>query len=120
MKKSDLEKTFELQLRKYRLPIWESEYHFALDVSRKWRFDFAWPEFKLAVELNGLMVKYHEGRRVVATGHASLDGIIKDYDKLNAAVILGWSVLSFAQSHVASTAAIDMTQRALTAKGWIR
>src|SRR5271155_3518314 len=102
------------------MPAWLPEHHFALTVSRKWRLDFAWPQFMIAVELNGLMVKYHEGRRVVDTGHASINGIIDDYNKQNAAILLGWQVLNFAQAHVACTDAIDMTQRALTAKGWIR
>jgi hypothetical protein len=57
------------------------EYKFHPD--RRWRFDFAWPDLKLAVEIEG------QGR------HQTFIGFRRDCDKYNAALALGWRVLRF-------------------------
>lgn len=62
-----------------------SEYRF--DDTRKWRFDFAWPKVKVAVEIDGGV--FMGGR------HTSGAGYTKDCYKLNRAVELGWRVLRF-------------------------
>jgi very-short-patch-repair endonuclease len=56
---------------------------------RRWRLDFAWPEIKLAVEIQGGV---HSRKR---SGHTTGAGVQRDYDKNNAAVLLGWRVLFF-------------------------
>ena len=58
--------------------------------TRGWRFDFAWPELKLAVELDG------RGR------HQTVKGTRGDCEKLNAAVILGWRVLRYPATDIAN------------------
>lgn len=51
---------------------------------RKWRFDFAHLPTKTAIEINGgLWVK---------SGHTTGQGIQRDYDKNNAAILEGWAV----------------------------
>jgi hypothetical protein len=50
---------------------------------RRWRFDFAWPEVKLAVEIEG------RGR------HQTVVGARQDCDKYNTAAREGWRVLRF-------------------------
>lgn len=62
-----------------------SEYRF--DDTRKWRFDFAWPKVKVAVEIDGGV--FMGGR------HTSGAGYTKDCYKLNRAVELGWRVLRY-------------------------
>lgn len=57
---------------------------------RKWRWDFAWEDIKLAVEIHG---GGQRGR------HASVAGMTADCDKHNAAVSLGWRVLTFTSKH---------------------
>lgn len=52
---------------------------------RRWRFDFAWPEQKLAVEIDGAV--YAAGR------HTRGSGFRRDAEKLNTAVLLGWRLL---------------------------
>ena len=53
------------------------------DKARKWRFDFAWPEQHVAVEVNG-------GRYAFAGGRHASDG---DHEKMRRAAALGWRVL---------------------------
>lgn len=67
-----------------------SEYKFYS--KRRWRFDFAWPEIKLAVEVQGGI--YVNGR------HARGAALEQEYEKLNAAQILGWTVLLFGPTHI--------------------
>ena len=54
---------------------------------RKWRFDVAFPDAKLAVEIDG--GAWTRGR------HTRGAGFIEDQRKTNAAAILGWRVLRF-------------------------
>ena len=55
--------------------------------TRKWRFDYAIPSAKVAVEIDGGV--WTGGR------HSRGAGQIKDMEKLNAAAIYGWRVLRF-------------------------
>jgi hypothetical protein len=50
-----------------------------------WRFDFAWPEKKVAVEIDG-------GQHAYAGGRHNTDG---DRLKINTATVMGWRVLRF-------------------------
>jgi len=73
-----------------------SEFRFA--PPRKWRFDWAWPEWKLAVEI--------EGGAWVRGRHNRGKGFIGDLEKYNAATILGWAVLRVTPQHVHAGQAI--------------
>lgn len=55
--------------------------------TRKWRFDYAIPELKVAIEIDGGVWDY--GR------HNRPQGYINDMKKLNNAISLGWYVLRF-------------------------
>lgn len=68
------------------------EYQF--HATRKWRFDFAWPDHKLAVEIEGGTFKRGGGRHNRALGHHA------DCDKYNAAAIAGWCVLRYTSKHL--------------------
>ena len=61
-----------------------TEYKFHLD--RKWRFDYAWPCVHVAIEVNG---GGGRGR------HNTVIGATRDAEKLNAAVVMGWRVLTY-------------------------
>lgn len=50
--------------------------------TRKWRFDYAWPDMKIALELEGF-----------GGGHQFNKGFRKDLDKYGEAWALGWRVL---------------------------
>jgi len=62
----------------------EPETEFAFDPVRKWRFDFCWPEFKIAVEIDGF-----------GYGHQAKNRISDNNEKRNAAIEAGWLVLVF-------------------------
>ncbi len=97
---SALEEAFALHVKAHKLP--EPMREFKFDLLRKWRFDFAWPEFKIAVECEGGV--WTKGR------HQQPQGFIDDCTKYNAAVILGWSVLRFTEEDIKSGAAVLMTR----------
>lgn len=59
------------------------EYRF-YDV-RKWRFDYAFPDQKVAIEVDGAV--WTQGR------HNRGAGYVADLEKLNTAVSMGWLVL---------------------------
>lgn len=61
------------------------EYRF--DKERRWRFDLAFPEHKLAVEIEGGI--WISGRHTRAMGYEG------DCEKYNAATLQGWRVLRF-------------------------
>ena len=65
----------------------EPELEYQFHPTRKWRFDFAWPAVRLAVEVEGGV--YGRGR------HVRPSGFIKDCEKYNAAALAGWVVLRF-------------------------
>lgn len=75
------------------LPALETEYRF--HPVRRWRFDFALPTKRIAIEIEG--GTRQQGRH---TRHAGFHG---DCDKYNAAVMLGWRVLRYTSEHVSKT-----------------
>ena len=62
----------------------EKEYRFC---KRRFRFDFALPEFKISVEYDGINSK--------KSSHTTLLGFTKDTEKINMAISLGWKVLRY-------------------------
>jgi len=62
-------------------PVAEYRFH----PRRRWRFDYAWPEYKVAVEIDGGQWKPGGGRH-------NTDA---DREKLNTAAAMGWRVLRF-------------------------
>jgi len=65
------------------LPTLQHQFH----PTRKWKFDFAFVEQRLAIEI--------QGGAFVNGGHNRAPQQAKDYEKHNAAVSLGWRVLFF-------------------------
>ncbi|MBL0487301.1 hypothetical protein [Aeromonas caviae] len=61
---------------------------------RKWRFDYAWEEQKLALETHGGI---HSGGR-----HTRGRGFVEDRTKMNEATLLGWTVLEVTPEHIKS------------------
>lgn len=66
---------------------------------RKWRFDYAIPEHKIAIEIEG---GHWSGGR-----HNTGAGFVKDMEKYNAAAMLGWRVIRCTRSKKSMTQALD-------------
>lgn len=102
-----LDGELSLLVRAGEIPAYEREYRFAAVLVgpgkgvrkrladsglRDWRFDFAFVEQKVAIEVNG--GTWVSGR------HNRASSIADDYRKLNAAASLGWRVLQFTTDQV--------------------
>lgn len=105
---SYLEELLDDRLLKSGFPIPEREYIF--HPTRKWRFDFAYPKYKIAVEIEGGTRSKYKSRHTTATGFQS------DCEKYNEAAILGWIVLRVTTSDVKTNKALDYLDRLLRVK----
>lgn len=94
---SDLEVLLGQHIQLSGLPAPVREYRF--HPKRRWRFDFAWPRYRIAVEIDGGI--YCRGRHVRGSGFE------RDAEKRNAAVLSGWRVLNFTPRHVKSGEAVQ-------------
>lgn len=92
-----------LQIRGIGLP-WPVE-EFRFHPKRKWRFDLAWPDRKLAVEIEG--GTWARGR------HTRGKGFRGDCEKYNEALFLGWRVLRVTTGMVNDGTALGYIERAL-------
>lgn len=102
MRTSRLEDAFDFQCAAVGLrPVREYRFH----PKRKWRFDAAFPELKLAIELEGGV--WTRGR------HTRGSGFTADCEKYNHAAVMGWRVLRFTGAMVKSGQALAMTEAAL-------
>lgn len=72
-----------------------AEYQFHME--RKWRFDFAFPKARVAVEVQGAIFGTGQRCKVCgqtkAGGHTRGAALVKEYEKLNAAALAGWRIL---------------------------
>lgn len=87
MATSDLEAAFDTRLRQIAPHIAPGKAEHLFMATRKWRFDRAWPEQRVAVELEGGV--WSNGRHTRPAGYEA------DCAKYNAATALGWRVFRF-------------------------
>ena len=80
---SNLERKM-LSALKYYVPELEVKQQHKFHDEVAWRFDFCYLEKQVAIEVQGFGV-----------GHNSYSGMKGDYDKHNAALLLGWKVIYF-------------------------
>jgi very-short-patch-repair endonuclease len=103
MAKSELEETLLFQIKAEGLPEPEREWRF--HPTRKWRLDFAYPEKRIGIEVQGGIY--------VRGAHSRGTGLERDYEKLNTAQMLGWTVFQFSRKMIESSEAIEMIREAL-------
>ena len=72
---------------------------------RSWRFDYAIPEHKIAVEVEGGV--WTQGR------HTRPRGFLGDMDKYNTATALGWRVLRVTPDTLTTRATLDLIRRTI-------
>ncbi len=75
--------------------------------TRMWRFDYAIPGHKIAVEV--------EGGVWTAGRHVRPKGFLGDIEKYNAAAAMGWRVLRVTPDTLLSGATIDLIRRTMDA-----
>lgn len=86
------------------VPVKEHKFH----PTRGWMFDFAWPEHKVALEVEGGIWK--QGR------HNRGEGFLKDIEKYNAAGVLGWRVFRTTPDALLKKQTIEMIREVLNQK----
>lgn len=100
---SAIEEMFALHVRADKLPAPAREYQF--DQVRRWRFDFCWPEQRIAIEVEGGI---HFGGR-----HTPGAGFEQDARKYLAATLAGWCVVRVTGKMVRDGSAIAAARELL-------
>jgi hypothetical protein len=81
---------------------------------RKWRFDWAWPAERIALEIDGgAWGKRNAFGEMLAAGrHTRGAGFLEDMCKMNEAAILGYKVIHCQPDDVDSGAVFELLKRA--------
>ena len=85
LEKASVEKALWVLHHEKKIPQYVREYVF--HPKRKFRFDWAIPDLKIAIEYEGLMSE--------KSGHTTVTGYTKDCEKYNLAALMGWKVLRY-------------------------
>jgi len=85
MTESHLEQNVSMYLKDAGFPLPKKQYLFHPE--RKWRFDFAWPDLKIAIEC--------EGGIFINGGHNRGKIYSSNCEKYNQATVLGWRILRY-------------------------
>ena len=81
--------------------------------TRRWRWDYALMERKIAIEVNGDIWAYRTKGRI--GGHQGR-GQLRDFEKMNQGQILGWMVLQFTPDQFKTGEAAIVIGEALKSK----
>ena len=73
--------------------------------TRRWRFDYAFPACRVAVEIDGGVWTY--GR------HNRASGYLADMEKFNEAAALGWIILKFTPQEQFRAKTLELIKKAL-------
>lgn len=76
--------------------------------TRKWRFDYAFPSIRVAIEIDGGV--WINGR------HTRPSGFLGDMEKFNAAATLGWVVLKFTPQEQYSQKTLELITQTIANK----
>jgi hypothetical protein len=106
MTASELERLFLQQIALTGLPLPETEYRF--HPTRRWRFDGAYPDRKIAYEVEGGV--WSKGRHTRGAGYTG------DCVKYNEATLLGWQVYRFTGDMIDDGTAIQYLEYAIGEK----
>lgn len=96
---SALEAELAVQFRLHNITP-QTEYRFHDE--RRWRFDFAWPDLLLAVEVEG--ITYDGGR------HQRVDGFENDLEKYLSATLMGWTVIRVCKKQIKNLNALNAVE----------
>lgn len=107
----DYKGKFLAQLEEAGLPRPEAEFRFA--APRRWRFDWAFPSVKVAIEYQG-------GNYFGKGGHNSIRGLQNDYEKFTEAALRGWMLILVDSQTVRDKRAVEWVKRAMEARQYDR
>lgn len=107
MSQSGYELNLIFQIKAMKLPAPTTQHRF--HPVRRWTFDLAWPDQKLACEVEGGIFIKGGGRHNRAAGFAA------DTVKYNEAALAGWRVLRVTTQQVKGGDALRLLERALVA-----
>ena len=77
--------------------------------SRQWRFDYAFPRYKIALEVEGGV--WTQGR------HVRPVGFLGDMNKYNTATLFGWRVFRTTPKKLLTTSTLQLIQNAINGAG---
>lgn len=95
---------FYALLEQERLPLPEAEHKF--HPKRQWMFDYAWPRYQVALEVEGGV--WSGGR------HTQASGFLLDMEKYNTASIMGWRLVRCQPKDLLKVKTIVMVRCAMT------
>lgn len=96
-----IDPVFKAALLAAGLPLPVPEYRFHAE--RRWRLDWAWPEYQVALETEGAV--WTQGR------HTRGSGFVKDMEKYNELSAMGWSLVRVQPSWLATDYTIELLVR---------
>ena len=96
---------FPLLCQSHGIPAPTPEHPFALELGRKWRFDWAWVNRAIALEI--------EGGAWIGGRHNRGSGFVKDLEKYNTAALLGWRIFRCLPKQVESGEVFEFLRVAL-------
>jgi hypothetical protein len=105
----------EIELAGLPAPVREHRFH----PTRRWRLDLAWPDRRLYCEVHGgtwLSAQVHPlTGQPLTGGHSTGAGQRRDFEKQNAAVLLGWRPIVVSTDMCRDGSALVAISRALPA-----
>ena len=84
-------------------PVTEHRFH----PTRRWRMDYAWPDHKVALEV--------EGGLFVGGRHNRPVGMQKDFEKYNRAAAMGWRILKCTPRTLCTSGTVEDVKEAIAA-----
>jgi hypothetical protein len=100
---SALEHALYVRLERHGIPLGEGQHRFV--PGRLYRFDRAWPEQRVAVEIQGGLW--------VNGAHSRGSGVERDCVKLSIAAAMGWRVLPISKAMIEDGQAVELIAQAL-------
>lgn len=88
----------------FSIPPYRTEFQF--HPVRRWRFDYAWPEHRVALEIDGGSGAW--GR------HSRPEGMRGDHEKVNTATTMGWRVFRVLAGEETRVTTLRLLQSLLT------
>lgn len=122
---SGLEQSFAMQIRAAGLPAakWGKD-EIRFHPTRRWRFDFAWEELRIAVEIEGGTYTHGQKRFDASAGgnvtqksrHLTPTGFHEDCIKYAEAALLGWVVIRADAKMIKDGSTLELLSRAIKTK----